>query len=189
MRSGCDKLRVLGGEVLMTNQLFDHSVNPYGWQFVAVTVGKRNTDTFSRCLVQSYEFNKNLGDYKFCLYNREAIFEAIEVNYPILISPIMMVAKELPMVQLQQLYYKNLKEIKLRVGPINSNSERVQTRIPIQKVDYVPHSVLMATPIIFQTRVEPTSTCPFQYSTQWLDDQLEQVCFCACTVCSLQCMS
>ncbi len=38
VRSGCDKIKNLGGEVLMTNQLFDHSVDPYMWQFVAVTV-------------------------------------------------------------------------------------------------------------------------------------------------------
>ncbi len=57
-----------------------------------------------------------------------------------------------------------------------------QTGIQIDKVDYVPQSVLMATPIIFQTRVEPTSDCPFQYSTRWLQGQWEQVrsFFCGC---------
>jgi hypothetical protein len=176
LRSSCGRNKNLGGQNMMPQQLFDRSVDPYGWTFVAVTIGKRGQDTFARTVIQSLEFNKNLGSYKWCPYNPEALFEAIEVNYPILISPIMMVAKELPMVQLQQLFYKNFNEIKLRVGPINQNSERVKTSIPIEKVDYVPQSVLMATPIIFQTRVEPTSTCPFQYSTKWLQGQLDQVC-------------
>ena len=152
----------------------------YDWQFVAMTFSYRKKPSgekfaVARGIINSLEFVKPLGDYSLCPYEPSALFSAIEVNYPVLMTPVMMVAKELPMGQVQEYFYKNYGELNIRNGPILPNSERVQTNVPIEKADFTPTSVLMSPPIIFQTRAEPSSTCPYDYSTEWLQSQLKQV--------------
>ena len=41
----------------------------------------------------------------------------------------------------------------------------------VNKQEFSPSSTLMASPIIFQTRVEPTGDCPYRYSSTWVKRQ------------------
>ena len=91
----------------------------------------------------------------------ESFFNAIEVNTPMLISPIMMVPRHIPPGELQEEYLKNVGDISVRSGPTITNRERVETRVKVEKADFVQRSTLMAAPILFQTRARKTATCPF----------------------------
>ena len=73
-----------------------------------------------------------------------------------LISPIMMVPEMLPSAKIQEEYLQNVEEMSVRSGPTVENKVRVQTTVPVDKKDFGPRSTLMAAPIIFQTRVQPT---------------------------------
>ena len=88
------------------------------------------------------------------------MFNAIEVNYPMLLSPIMMVPEMLPSAKIQQEYLENVEEMSVRSGPTVENKVRVSTTVPVEKKDFGPRSTLMAAPIIFQTRVQPTGKFP-----------------------------
>jgi hypothetical protein len=70
-----------------------------------------------------------------------------------------------------QLYYDKVRSMKTRRGPQVTNAERAATKIAVTKRDYAPRSVLMAAPIIFTTRVNATSACPYDYSTRWLEQE------------------
>jgi hypothetical protein len=95
-------------------------------------------------------------------------FKAIEVNTPMFISPIMMIPEYLTPFELQKEYLTHVVDMNVRKGPLVTNRERLSTRVPVKKVDFVERSTLMAAPIIFQTRSRKTATCPFNYSTEFI---------------------
>ena len=56
-----------------------------------------------------------------------AFFQGIEVNTPMLVSPIMMVPKYLTRLQLQEEYMKYVDDMALRAGPpVTSNKDLTQ---------------------------------------------------------------
>jgi hypothetical protein len=183
IRSKCGVIQALDGALRMPLTSYDRKAEPFEWQFMAFTLGKRgNNVKLARQMTNTFDFTKTSdGIWDFCPFDDNMLFNGIEVNYPVLMSPVMMVAKELPAGKLQSLYYDYISELGIRDGPILSARDRVKTSVPIEKVNYVPQSVLMASPLIFQTRAQPTSTCPYNYSTEWLNSQLDQVAARKCT--------
>lgn len=182
IRSKCGKTTYLDGQQVVALTFYDRTAAPFEWQFVAFTMGKRGNFKTLRQMTKTSDFAKDTdGIWDLCPFDDNMLFNGIEVNYPVLMSPVMMVAKELPAGKLQSLYYDYITELGIRDGPITSARERAKTSVPIEKVDYVPQSVLMASPLIFQTRAQPTSTCPYNYSTEWLNSQLDQVAARKCT--------
>ena len=99
-----------------------------------------------------------------------SFFQAIEINTPMLISPIMMVPQYRTPKQLQEMYIQNFNEMSTRKGPLVTNRERINTRVPVDKADFAERSTLMSAPIIFQTRARKTATCPFSYSTRFIQN-------------------
>jgi hypothetical protein len=73
-----------------------------------------------------------------CLFDEAALFTAIEFNFPMLISPIMMVPKAIGTGQLQALYLKNDPEMAIRIGPINADRNRELTAVGVSKSVFTP---------------------------------------------------
>ena len=82
-----------------------------------------------------------------------------------LISPIMMIPEFKTEKQMQEEFLKHVDHMRSRNGPLTTNRLRKEVRIPVEKVDYVERSTLMAPPILFQTMARKTSTCPFNHSS------------------------
>jgi hypothetical protein len=79
--------------------------------------------------------------------------QAIEVNYPMLISPIMLVPQALPKHALQSIFLETAHPIRVRSGPLRSQAEReANNQIPVHKFDFRKRTVLMAPPVITQER-------------------------------------
>jgi len=148
------------------------------WTFVAITKNNKGAaqgKAEATVATNAAKQTESQGRWNMCLGDEKALFSAIEVNYPILMSPIMMIPQHLPFGMLQDIYYQQAGEMGIRAGPLVASGERQQTKIAIDKVDYVRKSALMATPIIFQERVHPTATCPYEYSTDWIQSQHDKV--------------
>lgn len=79
-----------------------------------------------------------------CLFDEAALFTAIEFNFPMLISPIMLVPKAMATAQLQALYLKNDPEMAIRIGPIDANRKRELTAVGVSKSDFNPRFNLVA---------------------------------------------
>eukprot|EP00961_Rhodomonas_salina_P020164 270886-Rhodomonas_salina.4 len=62
----------------------------------------------------------------------------------------MMVAAAVPAFHLQQLYYRHVGSIQHQSGPAKWVED--VTHVPVSKVAYTARSVLIAPPVIFQTR-------------------------------------
>jgi hypothetical protein len=80
----------------------------------------------------------------------------------------MLIPKYRTRIQLQQEYLKYVDDMNLRKGPLVTEEKRLKTRVAIEKRDFAERSTLMAAPILFQTMVQRTAKCPFNYSTEFI---------------------
>ena len=72
---------------------------------------------------------------------------------------------------MQEEYLRLAREMRIKVGPVMSDAKRSLNRVLVEKQDYTSRSILMASPILMQTRVSTAEGCPYQYSTKWMDTQ------------------
>ena len=83
--------------------------------------------------------------------------QALEVNYDMLITPIMLVPQALPKYVLQSIFLETVHPISYRSGPLRSQAERqANIQIPVHKFDFRKRTVLMAPPLITQERTLPS---------------------------------
>ena len=90
------------------------------WTFVSITTKNNSALPGAEQITTTFTnlgMNREVAVFPVCLYNQDAFFSSLEINYPILISPIMMVAETLPAIDVQNLYLKNVKEMAIRSGP------------------------------------------------------------------------
>ena len=106
-----------------------------------------------------------------CLFNNTHFFSAMEINYPMLISPIMLIPRALSISEMHKLYYRDSRRIQKRSGPYASLANKEKANIPVTKITFPKTSVLMAPPIILQERRPRIAKCPFDFSTNWLLEQ------------------
>lgn len=144
-----------------------------GWTFIAAS--RSNSTSKGLTATDLGGMREETGEWTQCLFDEEMLFSAIEVNYPVLLSPVMLVPRSMPLSKLQEIYYQQVNMVSLRNGPFVTNAQRNATTFPMVKKDLLPHSVLMATPLLFSTRVRATAQCPFDYSRQLLEDQHSKV--------------
>ena len=123
------------------------SVSNTDWTFIAVTTSN-STDpmemhTMTNLGVNSETESRCAGGHPNCLFDDQYLFRGIEINYPMLISPIMMVPRRLPFATLQEEYLRRARDMRIKIGPLNSNAERKKARVPVDKHDYTSRSTLM----------------------------------------------
>jgi len=85
-----------------------------------------------------------------------------------------MIPTQVPTATLQALYLKNNPEMEIRLGPITTNRKRALTAVGVEKLDFGARSTLLAPPILFQTRQQPSIECGFTYSGRYIKDQYEK---------------
>jgi len=180
MRSGCTG-PAEDNSVVDSEEIEMSKASTTDWTFIAISKNNKLHTTqpsgTARASVATNlgRFTEGQGAWDMCLEDPNALFNAIEVNFPMLISPIMLIPQELPFGLVQEIYYQQVGSMDIRDGPLVTNQDRAQTVMEIEKNDFTPKSALMATPIIFQKRVAPSATCPFAYSTEWLGKQHTKV--------------
>eukprot|EP00961_Rhodomonas_salina_P233892 3160641-Rhodomonas_salina.1 len=157
------------------------------WTFVSIVRRNRVVSDDGTPLLRDTTTMTNFGktregsDLEECFYDSDAMFSFLEINYPVLLSPIMMTARAVPVAELQQEYYRMAHDLHVRMGPAQRVSSSNQdgdddddgdenggrAPIAVEKRDFVHTSVIMAPPILFVTRNKPSARCPFQYSTEF----------------------
>jgi hypothetical protein len=97
------------------------AVSPDGWTFISIS---RSNSSASKVTVGAA--NLNQASYPalldFCPLDPRSLFRAIEFNYPMLVSPIMMTATVFPLSKLQEIYYNMFQELTIRNGPLPPDS-------------------------------------------------------------------
>ena len=148
-----------------------------GWTFIAISrinsTWPSSTSTKTITDVSSFEEDTIAVQ---CLHNEEHMFQGLEINYPMLIGPIMLVPQALSLQAMQRIYHSNVLGMKARLGPLRTAANRdANSRIPVYKLDFGLRSVMMAPPLIAQERVKKTTQCPFEYASRWIQEQHDSV--------------
>ena len=146
------------------NKLSASSID--GWTFVAFRMKNSSMPMKTSASVNALKSSEVSSNFAQCFYNSSSMFQMIEFNYPVLVSPILMVPEYLAFASIQAMYYELVEDLKIRTGPLNSDDD---PRILLSKRDYTPRTALMAAPIAFQTRVYPSASCPYTCSKNWLN--------------------
>ncbi len=109
---------------------FLQDLSPSNWNFVAISnkFGSSEGD-YASFAVQNSRVLSNYRGLDF-LKDR-AIFQAIEVNTPMLISPIMLVPEFRLARELQEEYNTHVDLMAIRGGPVTTDRVRKQTRVPV----------------------------------------------------------
>jgi len=152
-------------------------VSKGGWTFFAISSRNRTSaagQSQETRTLTNLGTDRELADFPICLFNDTSFFSAIEINYPLLITPIRMVAEVQPLAKAQEHFLRHSEELSIRTGPRVANADRVESTIPVDKKEFPLRSILMASPIIFQTRAEPSSDCRYRYSSSWVERQHEK---------------
>jgi hypothetical protein len=179
----------LSGEVRMNSACFNN-INPDGYtrghyyensrlsaashdSWTLVTFRYRNSSSVFElsAYVNGIETSKSTDSFPFCFYNSSSMFQMIEFNYPMLVSPIMLIPSALPLARIQQIYYSLVHDLEYRTGPIQATDPKIN----LLKKKFSPRSVLMTAPVVFQTRALPSTQCPYSYSRSWILEQYAQV--------------
>ena len=109
---------------------FLQDLSPSNWNFVAISnkFGSSEGD-YASFAVQNSRVLSNYRGLDFLKYR--AIFQAIEVNTPMLISPIMLVPEFRLARELQEEYNTHVDLMAIRGGPVTTDRVRKKTRVPV----------------------------------------------------------
>ena len=152
------------------------------WSFFAISIRNMTNTTQTKITVFTNLGKKSeLSNFPVCFFNEDALFEAIEYNCAVLMSPLVMIPVALPDAKIQSMFYESFYEMPARTGPRLQQRERIHEAILREKLDYAPKSALVATPVIFQKRKQNAgSGCDVGYSSKWARSQqrkaMEEVC-------------
>jgi len=164
-------------------QSFLQDLSPSDWNFVSYSNkfhvaetengggqgqgsgGAGSTESF---VIQNSRVISEIDGLDFREGDHAAFFKGIEVNTPLLISPIMLIPRFRSAKELQEEYNLHAHHMAVRRGPPSSDRVRKESRVPVEKTEFVGRSTLMAAPILFQTMAQKTTQCPFNYSSEFL---------------------
>jgi hypothetical protein len=96
-----------------------HAPDNDGWTFISIsrTNSSWPASTKTEVFTNLRRFTEDAYAIQ-CLYNEEFMFEGLEINYPMLISPIMLIPEALPANVLQRMYLKGVNGFRVRTGEL-----------------------------------------------------------------------
>ena len=126
------------------------------WTFISV-VRRNSSSPIVQTASNLLKFQE-AAEQKLCLFDPESMINALEINYPMLISPIMLIPEAIPFANVQQTFLKARAKMASRNGPrLPKRNAKLENAIVVTKQDFSPRTVLIAPPIIFQVCVSAKS--------------------------------
>ena len=145
------------------------------WTYPVFGPNRSMINTTRTTVYTNLAINRERARVYQCLYNVSSYFDAIEVNYPVLMSPIHLIPRALSALQIQEQFLRVSADMPVRRGPLTSENSRNASRVPIIKKDFDLRTTLLASPLVFQTRFNASARCPnrepLTYTAQWLGVQ------------------
>jgi hypothetical protein len=135
------------------------------WTFISVVRKNSSSNTYLRTASNLEKHSKptDLAPGGLCLFDPESMINALEINYPMLISPIMLIPEAIPFANVQQAYLQGRAKMVSREGPrVSARLAKENTKIVVKKRDFSPKTVLIAPPIVFQVCV--SAVCVFAHA-------------------------
>jgi len=126
------------------------------WTFISVVRKNSTSNTYLQTATNLLKFSEagELAPGGLCLFDPESMINALEINYPMLISPIMLIPEAIPFANVQQTFLQGRAKMASRQGPrLSARLAKEETAIVVKKQDFASRTVLIAPPIIFQVCV------------------------------------
>ena len=143
--SSCDRANVFPFE----NVPLGAPASTSDWTFISL-VRSNSSSGIVQTASNLLKFQEG-AEQKLCLFSPESMINALEINYPMLITPIMLIPEALPFANVQQTYLKASANMRNRNGPrLPARDAKMENSIPVTEQDFTSRSVLIAPPIIFQ---------------------------------------
>lgn len=158
------------GDSPMYESLYTSASSVDGW--TRITYIRKNSSEHEdvkyheNILLQGASAKKQESREPVCLFNEETIFSALEVNYPMYISPIQLYPEALAVEHVQRMYYAMTEDMTVRSGPVVPYRKNIE----VQHVEYTKRAALVAPPIIFQVR-EHEAPCEDEFAREWVKAQ------------------
>jgi hypothetical protein len=172
--------RLFDNVEMMTRGAKAGSPSAEDWTFVAITRRNSSQPMMTAVSVNLGRFEEQ-SYFPMCLFNESSLFTAIEVNYPVLMSPIMLVPQAMMVQDVQQLYLTSYADMKQRTGPATDEETRARDLIDVVKMDFSRRSVLVAPPIVTSMRSHRTAQCHHSSSTKFIRQQHSRTVESACS--------
>jgi hypothetical protein len=151
----------------MYESMYTSASSVNGW--TRITYIRQNSSKHEDAKYHEHILLQNAGAKKqetrepMCLFNEETIFSALEVNYPMYISPIQLYPEALSVENVQRMYYAMKEDMAVRSGPVLPYRKKIK----VEHVEYTKRSALVAPPIIFQVR-EHAAPCESEFAREWI---------------------
>jgi hypothetical protein len=131
----------------MYESIYTSASDVDGWtRFTYIRKNATKHGNNGNTLIQNIKVKGQETTESFCLFNEDRIFSALEVNYPMYISPIQLYPEALRIEQAQLMYYNMMEDMSVRSGPLLP----YRKPILIQHIEYAKRSALVTPPVLFQ---------------------------------------
>jgi hypothetical protein len=111
----------------------------------------------------------DLADWDWCLDHAQDFIQGILLPGGILISPIEITAAPIGDKEMQQRFYEQVPDFRLRRGPVADDKTRMTEPIAYKRGTYPYPVSLVSPPILLQTRVEKTAVCTNELGSSYQD--------------------
>ena len=129
-----------------------------------IAAGSRGMSVFSNSKI-----SMDFADWDWCLDDNQDFIQGILLPGGILIAPIEITAAPIPATEMQQMYYKQVPNFRVRRGPVADDETRMTAPISYQRGTYAYPVSLVSPPILLQTRVEKTAVCKSELGSSYQD--------------------
>ena len=111
----------------------------------------------------------DFASWDHCLDDTEDLIQGMLLPGGILISPIEITAAPLPAKVMQQRYYANVPNFRVRRGPVVDDKARTTSTISYKRDTFAYPVSLVSPPILLQSRVEKTAVCNNALGSSYTD--------------------
>jgi len=138
------------------------------WYHFAAVFNARTRDGRRSVMIKlGLKSSYDRAEFDWCAAPSSEFLQGIQLPGGVLVSPIQITPQPLTENALQRQLYNTQSTYRVRRGPEVGDSRRMTSTIPYDRSPYSYHMSLVAPPIMLQTRVEKTETCPNKLGTEF----------------------
>ena len=167
----CARSEIENANALPPGGKFENGV----WYRAALQLGTRfptghsAAGTRGMSVFSNSKSSMDFADWDWCLDHAQDFIQGILLPGGILISPIEVTAAPIGDKEMQQRFYEQVPDFRLRRGPVADDKTRMTEPIGYKRATYPYPVSLVSPPILLQTRVEKTAVCTNELGSSYQD--------------------
>ena len=171
MYGACAKSEIENVNELPPSGKFENGV----WYRAALQLGTRfpaghsGAGTLGMSVSSNSKTSMDFADWDWCLDDTKDFIQGMLLPGGILMSSIEVTATPIPAKEMQQRFYEQFPNFRVRRGPVADDETRMTAPIGYTRATYQFPVSLVSPPILMQTRVEKTAVCKNKLGSSYQD--------------------